>query len=137
MHAWQELERLFGRLGLPGDGGAAPEVWTPCVDVFEVDGTVTVVMEVPGLSPESLRVSWMDGRLKVSGERRERRPAGAVGFLCMERPHGRFTRTIAIDVPVDVPRAQARLAGGLLTVVLPRLADRRGNETVIPVERQK
>jgi HSP20 family protein len=82
-------------------------------------------------------VSWSDGRLKVSGERRERRPAGAVGFLCMERPNGRFTRTIAIDVPVDVPRAQARLAGGLLTVVLPRLADRRGRETVIPVERPK
>ena len=137
MHAWQELERLFGRLGLPGDGGTEPEVWTPCVDVFEADGTVTAVMEVPGLSPESLHVSWMDGRLKVSGERRERRPAGAVGFLCMERPHGRFTRTIAIDVPVDGPRAQARLAGGLLTVVLPRLADRRGRDTVIPVERQK
>lgn len=137
MHAWQELERLFGRLGLPGDGGEGPEVWTPCVDVFEADGTLTVVMELPGLGPESLRVTWVDGRLKVSGERRERRPAGAVGFLCMERPHGRFTRTIAIDVPVDVPRAQARLAGGLLTVVLPRLADRRGGETVIPVERQR
>lgn len=137
MHAWQELERLFARLSLPHDGAGAPESWTPCVDVFEADGALTVVVEVPGLSPESLRVAWSDGGLKISGERRERRPGGAVGFLCMERPHGRFTRTVAIDVPVDVPRAQARLAGGLLTVVLPRLADRRGRETVIPVERQK
>lgn len=137
MNAWQELERLFARLGLPNEGSGASEGWTPCVDVFEADGTLTVVVEVPGLGAESLRVSWSDGRLKVSGERRERRPAGATGFLCMERPHGRFTRTVAIDVPVDVPRAQARLAGGLLTVVLPRLADRRGRETVIPVERPR
>jgi HSP20 family protein len=94
-------------------------------------------MEVPGLNPDSLHVSWSNGRLTVSGERRERRPAGAVAFLCMERPHGRFTRTVALDVPVDVRRAQARVAGGLLTIVLPRLDDRRGRETVIPVERPK
>lgn len=136
MHTWQELERLFARLGLPNDASSAAEGWTPCVDVFEADGALTVVMEVPGLSPESLQVSWNNGRLKVSGERRERRPAGAVAFLCMERPHGRFTRTVALDLPVDVRRAQARLAGGLLTIVLPRLDDRRGRETIIPVERR-
>jgi HSP20 family protein len=138
MYAWQELERLFARLGLPNDGALpAAETWTPCVDVFECDGALTVVMEVPGLSAESLHVSWSDGRLKVTGDRRERRPAGAVAFLCMERPHGRFTRTVALDVPVDVRRAQARVSGGLLTIVLPRLDDRRGRETVIPVERPK
>jgi HSP20 family protein len=137
MHAWQELERLFARLGLPSDGASAIEGWTPCVDIFEADGALTVVMEVPGLSPDSVQVIWNNGRLKVSGERRERRPAGAVAFLCMERPHGRFTRTVALDVPVDVRRAQARLAGGLLSIVLPRLDDRRGRETVIPVERPR
>lgn len=136
MHAWQELERLFVRLGGPQDGPAPGEAWIPCVDVFEADGTLTVVMEVPGLTPESLRVTWSRGQLKVSGERRERRPAGAVAFLCMERPQGRFTRTVSLDVPVDARRAQARLTGGLLTIVLPRLDDRRGRETVIPVERR-
>ena len=55
----------------------------------------------------------------------------------MERPHGRFTRTVALDMPVDGRRAQASLAGGLLTIVLPRMDDRRGRETVIPVERPK
>ena len=137
MYAWQELERLFARLGLPGDGSSAADGWTPCVDVFEADGTLTLVMEVPGLNPDSLQVTWSGGRLKVSGERRERRPSGAVQFLCMERPHGRFTRTVALDMPVDGRRAQAHLSGGLLTIVLPRLDDRRGRETVIPVERAK
>jgi HSP20 family protein len=137
IHAWGELERLFARLGLPHENASPHDPWTPCVDVYEADGALTIVMEVPGLSPDSLRVSWSSGRLTVTGERRERRPAGAVAFLCMERPHGRFARTVALDVPVDARRAQARLSGGLLTVVLPRLDDRRGRETVIPVERQK
>ena len=59
------------------------------------------------------------------------------GFLCMERPHGRFTRSIAIDVSLDERQALARLAGGVLTVVLPRVKDRRGRETVIDVVREQ
>jgi HSP20 family molecular chaperone IbpA len=39
-------------------------------------------------------------------------------------------------VSVDVARARASLAGGLLTVTLPRLRERRGHETVIPIERE-
>jgi HSP20 family molecular chaperone IbpA len=53
----------------------------------------------------------------------------------MERPHGRFARTLGFDISVDVRKAKAQLAGGLLTIVLPRVDDRRGRETVIPVER--
>jgi len=37
---------------------------------------------------------------------------------------------------VDVARAKASLAGGILTVVLPRLRERRGRETPIPIERE-
>jgi len=36
-------------------------------------------------------------------------------------------------VAVDVAQAEATLAGGLLTVTLPRLKERRGRETVIPI----
>src|SRR4029450_3999454 len=117
MYAWQELERLFARLGLPGDGSSAADGWTPCVDVFEADGTLPVVMELPGLNAGPLQVPWSGGRLRVSGERRERRPSGAVAFLCMERPHGRFTRTVALDMPVDRRGAPARRGGRPLTLV--------------------
>jgi len=52
----------------------------------------------------------------------------------MERPQGRFTRTIPMDMALDVQQAAARLAGGVLTVTIPRLKDRRGRERVIPVQ---
>jgi HSP20 family molecular chaperone IbpA len=55
----------------------------------------------------------------------------------MERPHGRFTRTIAVHVPVDLQRAEARLAAGLLTISVPRLKERRRAEFVIPVRREE
>jgi len=134
----QELSQLIGRLvEFDRADRAGLGDWLPSVDVFECRGTLTIVIEVPGLGPESLRVACSNGQLVVSGERRERRAAGVSGFLCMERPHGRFSRTILLDSPVDVPQAAAHLEGGLLTVTLPRLKDRRGREAVIAVTREE
>jgi HSP20 family protein len=105
--------------------------------VYECKGTIHVVAEVPGLPAEALKVVCRDHTLEISGERRERRPAGGIAaFLCMERPHGRFVRRLPLDAAVDLRSAEARLEGGLLTITLPRLKDRRGRETVIPVERE-
>jgi HSP20 family protein len=134
----QELSQLIGRLvEFDRADHAGLGEWLPSADVFECRGVLTIIVEVPGLSPDSLRVACANGQLVVSGERRERRAAGVAGFLCMERPHGRFSRTIALDSPVDVPQAAARLAGGLLTITLPRLKDRRGRVSVIAVTREE
>ncbi len=110
--------------------------WSPAVDVFESKDRLVVVMEVPGLPPESLRVAYRERELVLAGERRARRTGPGATFHCLERPHGRFERTIPLDVAVDVARAKASLAGGILTVFLPRLRERRGRETVIPIERE-
>jgi HSP20 family protein len=79
-------------------------------------------------------VVYREREIVVSGERRARRPGAGAGFLCLERPHGRFERTIPFDVAVDVAQAQASLKDGILTITLPRLKERRGRETVIPIE---
>jgi HSP20 family protein len=94
------------------------------------------VIDVPGLGPESLRLVFRERELVLAGERRPRRTGSGVTFLCLERPHGRFERRVPLDAPVDVARARATLRGGLLSVTLPRLRERRGRETVIPVERE-
>jgi HSP20 family protein len=133
----EEVARLFDRLSGVDQPARVPAAeWAPSVDVFESGSTVHVVVEVPGLATEALRVSYRDGHLTVTGERRERRPAGALGFLCMERPHGRFRRSVFLDLPVDVRGATAHLGNGLLTVCIPRLKERRGRETEIPIKRE-
>jgi HSP20 family protein len=135
----REVNQLFERLSeLDTTSQPTAGEWFPSVDVYECRGTVMVVVEVPGLGPDSLRVLFRDRQLVISGERRERRPTpGTAAFMCMERPTGRFTRTIPLDLALDVRQAEARLQGGLLTVLIPRLKDRRGRETVIPVAREQ
>jgi len=133
----REVQQLLERLtDVDRADPASDGEWMPSVDVYEFRGKLTIVAEVPGLNADSLRVTFRDRHLVITGERREKRPAGAASFLCMERPQGRFTRLVALDVPVDVRSAEARLAGGLLTVTVPPLKDRRGRVTVIVVQRE-
>ena len=131
----RELNDLVGRL-VDTDAPARPRVgeWLPAVDVFDCRGKLTIVVEAPGLGPDSLRVACRSGKLVITGERREQRPPGGAGFLCMERPQGRFMRVIDLDLAVDLSGAEAKLRDGLLVIAIPRLKDRRGRETVIPVE---
>ncbi len=133
----QEMGDLVHRLSVIERSDRLPgSEWSPAIDVFEFRDRLVAVIEVPGLPPESLRVVFRDRDLVLSGERRARRTGAGASFLCLERPHGRFERTIPLDVPVDVARARATLAGGLLTVTLPRLRERRGRETDVPIERE-
>ncbi len=133
----QEMGDLFQRLSVLDRADRLPGTeWSPAVDVFESRDRLVVVVEVPGLAPESLRVVFRERELVLAGERRARRTGPGATFLCLERPHGRFERAIPLEVPVDVARARATLAGGLLTVILPRLRERRGRETVVPIERE-
>lgn len=132
----REVGLLFERL-MELQGGDQPPGgdWVPPVDVYESEGCVVVVVEVPGLPAESLRVVFHEGQVAISGKREERRRAGTVaGFLCMERPHGSFRRRIPVEGALDFDSARARLARGILTVTLPRLEERRKKEIVISIQ---
>lgn len=134
----REVSELFERLNEFEDEatGSTPH-FRPALDIFECGPALMVVVELPGFSPESIRVTLNRDILTISGERRSARKSGIDGFVCMERPHGRFLRRVRIDRPVQIGKAEASLARGLLTVRLPRLDDRRGREITIPVVREE
>ncbi len=134
----REVEQIFARLTiLDRTEPLATGEWSPAVDVFEVKDHLTIVVEVPGFAAESLSVVCRNRQIVVSGERKAGCAAEHVdGFLCMERPHGRFSRSIPLAQAVDVQQAEARLAHGLLTVTIPKLKERRSREVVIPIQRE-
>jgi HSP20 family protein len=131
----REVNQLFERLSLldKTDRPAQGE-WSPSVDVYESRGGLVVVAEVPGLTVDSMKVVCRERELVISGERRARKPGAGQNYLCLERPSGRFERTISLEGAVDLRETKARFDGGLLIVTLPRLKERRGRETVIPIE---
>src|SRR5215510_8533776 len=107
----------------------------PVVDVFETDKSVEIVLDLPGVTADAIRILFKSGVLLIVGEKE--RPdltrRGPASFHLVERDFGRFARAVRIHAAIDGAQATARLANGELRVVLPRITDRRGAGLLIPI----
>lgn len=107
----------------------------PLLDVLETERGLELVLDVPGVSPDGLRVLIKNGVVLIVGEKE--RPAlgeGPASFHLVERDFGRFVRAMRVHTAVDAGRAQARLADGELRLVLPKIKERRGGDYIVAVE---
>jgi HSP20 family protein len=97
-------------------------LWVPPADVVRTDEEVIVRVELAGATPGDVRVGASETELIVAGHRREPPGPPVRRIDRMEIAFGPFERAIPLPVPVRPEAATARLADGLLEVVLP-LAD--------------
>ena len=108
----------------------------PVVDVFETDRTVEVVLDLPGVAPDAVRVLFKSGVILIVGEKE--RPdisrRGPASFHLVERDFGRFARAVKITTAIDGAQVTARLANGELRIVLPRIQERRGAGRLVPID---
>jgi HSP20 family molecular chaperone IbpA len=104
------------------------------VDVIETATSIEVVADLPGVAPESVRVSITAGTVVIAG--RKRAPTCAhreAAFHLAERTFGGFACAVRCDVAVDAGGARATLRDGELHIVLPRIDERRGREIPVAV----
>jgi len=73
---------------------------------------------VPGLKPEDVDVTLEGDTLTLRGEFKA--PMDNVDYIFQERPYGKFSRTLTINVPVDHEKVEAAFENGVLTVTLPK-----------------
>ena len=134
----QDVQRLLDDLarGRPDRRHVVTGECMPVVDVFETEKTVEIVLDLPGVAADAVRVLFKAGVLLIVGEKE--RPdlsrRGPASFHLVERDFGRFARAVRINTAIDGSQAKARLANGELRVVLPRIVDRRGNGLLVPIE---
>jgi HSP20 family protein len=105
----------------------------PSLDVLETEASMEVVVDVSGVPKEALRILIRDGVLLVAGEKAPPLSAGEQTYHLVEREFGRFARAVRLVGAFDVAAARADLKNGELTIVLPKLADRRGRAHPIPI----
>ena len=105
----------------------------PSLDVVETDTAMEVVIDVSGVPKEALRVLIREGVLIIAGEKAPPLSKGEQTFHLVEREFGRFARAVRLTGAFDLANSRARLAHGELTVVLPKMTDRRGRAHRIPI----
>jgi HSP20 family protein len=105
----------------------------PALDVLEGDEKVDVVVDVSGIPSEALRVVFRNGLLIVAGEKAPPAAGQDHQFHLVEREFGRFARVVRLNGAFDIGRATAAVRDGELTIVLPKVVDRRGRAHRITV----
>jgi HSP20 family protein len=129
----EEIEELFAELWQVPRFTGSRHGFRPNVDCFHTDDphALTVVVELPGVEPSSIRVAAGERALIVAGERRRPQVPGRV-YQQMEIEYGTFQRQIRLAEDVDPEDATAAFDKGVLTIVLPVVdkAPRRGRVTI-------
>jgi HSP20 family protein len=105
--------------------------WAPTVDVCERPSEIVILVEVPGVERSDIRLSWNEGVLTITGQKRQHPPdRGVAQYLCVERAYGYFRRDIAVHVPIDHTHARAVLENGLMSIHLPKKAPKSDSSTI-------
>jgi HSP20 family protein len=99
----------------------AQAVWEPPADVFEDEHEVVVVVALPGVADEQVRVTPEGGVLVIEAERPPPFGAACAAVRQLEIPYGRFERRIPLP-PGRWEHGTRELTHGCLVVRLRRAA---------------
>ncbi|HVG56540.1 MAG TPA: Hsp20/alpha crystallin family protein [Vicinamibacterales bacterium] len=122
-----EVRELFEDLAatLPPEQRAYSGECHPTLDVLETDEAVEVLVDVSGIPATALRIVFRAGVLLIAGEKAPPRTSEDSTFHLVEREFGRFARAVRLTGAFDVGAARASVDEGELTIVLPKLIERR------------
>jgi HSP20 family protein len=98
--------RRFGRIGRPEISGEIE----PLVDVTTTDKEVKVVVEMPGISKDNIRINVYDGSLEVKSE----------------DPQRKYHRSIEIPAETDIETAKSSYNNGILEITFEKKEQPKG-----------
>jgi len=136
---WRELAVLerqvsdaFKRGGV-ATNAMAPRGFAPALDAFHRDKALWVRLEVPGVRPEDVDISVVDGTLIVKGERHQDIQEGTDGIVRRERFHGSFERHVLLPEGTDPGSIEASYDLGVLEIRIPHPAEKQPTKVAIKV----
>ena len=106
----------------------------PSTDVTETDKSVSVSVELPGMSEKDIDISVSDNAITIRGEKRIEHEEERKGVYMSERHYGSFYRTVPLPAGVDPDKAEATFKNGVLTVTLPKTDEAMASVKRIPVK---
>jgi HSP20 family protein len=110
----EELGKLFTRPAMPTG------TWMPAVDVEQTPTEIVLTFDLPGMSPDDVKIELHDRTLTISGEREEMRDEQHEGYHARERVFGQFGRSFTLPYPVQPDEIRAEFEKGELHLHVPR-----------------
>jgi HSP20 family protein len=93
--------------------------WVPATDIFGRDGDLVLRVELAGVHPEDVEITFSQGVLTVAGQRlTELGAADDDSFFVRERPYGAFRRSVTLPAGVSEKDISAEFIDGLAEITV-------------------
>jgi HSP20 family protein len=118
-----EINRVFGNLE-DGHTSSATAQWVPAVDVAEYTDRFELLIDLPGVDPNSVEITLDNGVLSLAGERQNEKSATAdqPQQQRFERQQGRFYRRFILPDTADAENVRASGRNGVLEISIAKHA---------------
>ena len=93
--------------------------YVPYTDIYETDGALTMVMEMPGVERKDLSISLENDVLRVDGNI-DFSKYESMEPVYAEYNVGHYTRSFSLSGKIDRENISAQLEDGVLTLTLPK-----------------
>jgi HSP20 family protein len=90
----------------------------PLVDIVDTDGEIKVIVELPGVEKESIKLSGTENRLTIS----------------VDDPERKYYKEIDIPTKVDPKKAKTSYKNGVLETTFPKSEEKKRGREEIKVE---
>ncbi len=129
MDPFREIENIERRLGslierTPFHFTREPlfgtQEWAPQVDILEDEKEYTIKADLPEVAKGDVKVTFQDGILEISGERKAEKEETGRRFHRAERFYGRFIRSFSLPSGAEGEKAKADFHHGVLVVHVPK-----------------
>ena len=130
--ASMEIDRLNHMLN---DFYGVGRSWMPPVDIFETnDREYVLKAELPETRREDINITFENGVLTLTGERKTEFDANQGTYHRSERAYGRFSRSFTLPATVDPNRIHASYKDGVLTIRVPQREEAKPKQITVDVE---
>ena len=95
-------------------------VFTPEVDIFETDRQLTMLVDMPGVAADGVKIDLNDGLLTLRGDIKPWEEDDESDVL-VEFEIGRYYRQFTLSDVIDQEKIEAKLEDGVLRLSLPKV----------------
>ncbi len=105
-------------------------VYRPRVDIFERQGEYVIEAELPGVAPDAVDLTIEKDSLTLRGKAPNEEREG-YKLVHSEYAPREFSRTFVLSDEIDIDGVHARMKNGVLTVTLPKAAEKYARQVTV------
>jgi HSP20 family protein len=131
---FNSLGSRFGFMDSSEDSEYENAVWMPLTDIVEDKDNFTLHLDLPGVKKEDVKISFSDGQLTISGERKQEKETSDSKYHRVERVFGKYYRSFTLPSKIKEDKIEAEFKDGQLMITVPKAEEAKPKEIPIKVK---